>query len=377
MESAARFALRPIETASEAVPPPTSERERTLAVSATYLLSEEGRKASLLSGGNGCAVQEVTFTVPVGRLHLVAVDGNGAARLKLRPRFELDAQQRIVRKDHLPEYDVPPTLDELFRAAARNHQLERGYQAERSAARTKRREIDYELRIDIAQAFLRDPSRRALEQPTPTRTYCFLVAESGRHLRFDVSLEEGIARDVPAEAFRRFKADVRARRTGRRQQRATELAVVNEKTAFVAEWVARHGTPDQKTRHAAGVLPLEEVRQPLAEEAFAPLSDRPQYVRDGAASLQAHLRQLPTFTDVVVTSTNLAVRSSDAGMATAAQWNLLQQFRAVVPDGDLRLRAHKLAWKQHPDAPTLTLFAIHVTRKVGPFVFQRDYAAPD
>ena len=64
MDTAARFALRYTETAAEAVSPPSPERERTLAVRATYLLSEDGRKASLLSGGNGCAVQEVSFTVP-------------------------------------------------------------------------------------------------------------------------------------------------------------------------------------------------------------------------------------------------------------------------------------------------------------------------
>jgi hypothetical protein len=80
---------------------------------------------------------------------------------------------------------------------------------------------------------------------------------------------------------------------------------------------------------------------------------------------------------VVVTVANLAVFSSDAGGITRAQWNLLQEFRAVVADADVRLRAHKLALKQHPEAPTLTLFAVRVTRKVGPFVLQREYAAPD
>src|ERR1700674_667339 len=128
MDTAARFALRQTEPAAETVSSPSQERDRTLTVSATYLLSEEGRKASLLAGGDGRAVQEITCTVPANRLHLVAVDGQGIARLKLRPRFERDAQQRIVYRDHLPTFDVPPTLDELFRTAARNHQLERAYQ---------------------------------------------------------------------------------------------------------------------------------------------------------------------------------------------------------------------------------------------------------
>src|SRR5437762_6094712 len=90
---------------------------KTLTVTATYLLSEEGRKASLLAGGNGRAVQEITIHVPANRLHLVTVDTNGRAHLKLRPRFELNTEQRVVKVDSLPTYDVPPTVDDLFREA--------------------------------------------------------------------------------------------------------------------------------------------------------------------------------------------------------------------------------------------------------------------
>ena len=114
MEIAARLVPGRLENRGEAPTPPALERDRAVSVTATYLLSEDGRKASLLAGGDGRAVQQVIFPVPVSRLHLVAVDGNGVARLKLRPRFELDANQRVVRKDHLPTYDAPPTIDELL-----------------------------------------------------------------------------------------------------------------------------------------------------------------------------------------------------------------------------------------------------------------------
>jgi hypothetical protein len=322
-------------------------------------------------------LQQITVTVPVSRLHLVAVDGQGAARLKLRPRFELDAQQRVVRKDYPPTFDVPPTMDDLFREAARNHQLERAYHAERTAERAKQREMDYEMRVQIAQAFLGDRTRRALEEPTPTRTYCFLVTDSKRHLRFDVNLDQGPARDVPPEAYRRFKADVRARRAARRQQRFTQLTVHDDKAAFMAEWVAQHGTPEQQARQTAGVWPVEEAVQAITEEAFNELRDRPLYVRDGVARLQAHLRQFPAYADAVVTRADLRVTFSDAVAATAAQWELLQQFKAIVPDADVKLRAHKLALNQNPNAPTLTVCGVLVTRKIGPFVIRREYAAAD
>src|SRR5262245_30611356 len=110
----------------------------TLAVSAMYLLSEEGRKRSLLAGGDGRATQRLTLHVPTHRLHLVSVDADGAARLKLRPRYELDRDQQLVRIDAPPTYDTPPDLETLFQQAARNHQLERTYESQGHVARLNR-----------------------------------------------------------------------------------------------------------------------------------------------------------------------------------------------------------------------------------------------
>src|SRR5579859_2156915 len=109
----------------EALPDPLRAPAATkmLTVTATYLLSEEGRKASLLDGGDGKAVQQISLQVPANRLHLVSVDAHGVARLKLRPRYLLD-DNGIVRIDTAPTYDTSPDVEELFREAARNHQLE-------------------------------------------------------------------------------------------------------------------------------------------------------------------------------------------------------------------------------------------------------------
>lgn len=93
---------------------------QTLHVAATYTLSEAGRKVSLLAGGDGKAVQRLTLLVPAARLHLVSVDLNGVARLKLQPRFERVDGQDVVRRDGPPTYDVPPSVEDLFKEAARN-----------------------------------------------------------------------------------------------------------------------------------------------------------------------------------------------------------------------------------------------------------------
>jgi hypothetical protein len=88
----------------EALPEPLRAPAATkmLTVTATYLLSEEGRKASLLDGGDGKAVQQLSLQVPANRLHLVSVDAHGVARLKLRPRYQLDGDNGIVGLTRLP-----------------------------------------------------------------------------------------------------------------------------------------------------------------------------------------------------------------------------------------------------------------------------------
>ena len=92
METVTRFAERQAGSVS-AIPTPGPEVARTLSVTASYLLSEDGRKASLLSGGDGRSLQQITLQVPANRLHLVSVDRQGVARLKLRPRFERDSER--------------------------------------------------------------------------------------------------------------------------------------------------------------------------------------------------------------------------------------------------------------------------------------------
>src|SRR3954466_8032598 len=86
-----------------------SGESRTLRVTATYTLSESGRKASLLAGGNGRAEQTIDLGVPGNRLHLVTVDADGRAKLKLRPRYDTKPDGRVARIDASPVYDVPPS----------------------------------------------------------------------------------------------------------------------------------------------------------------------------------------------------------------------------------------------------------------------------
>jgi hypothetical protein len=376
MESATSVASSRTEPLRAPTPTSATDAGRLVTVVATYHLSEDGRKASLLAGGDGRAAQKLTLQVPASRLHLVTVDADGTARLKLRPRYHLDALQRVVRVDTPPTYDLPPTPEDLLKEAAHNHQLERAYYAERSASRVKRREANRELRDRVAQQFLSDSAQRALTHPVPTPDRCYLVGPEGR-VRFDVTSDEGPARQIPAEAHRRFRADLRARAEQKSQAHAAQLAIFEEKKRVAADWIAARGTADQQARHAAGVLPMAEAVELMTVETFRPLDPWPIYPLDGAERLQAFLRQFPQHARAVVTSLDLAITVSDVHTATEAQWTLVQALQQALAGAIVTLRAHRLAWKRDPQAPTITVFGARVKYKVGPFTLCREYAAPD
>ena len=373
MDSATGSTLRRPELVTDAAPATTPESARSLTVTAVYQLSEAGRKASLLAGGDGRAVQQIALQVPTSRLHLVSVDSQGVARLKLRPSYQMDAEHRVVRTDAAPIYDAPPTIDELFKEAARNHELERVYLAERTITRSKRREADRERRLQVAQAFLVDRTQRALVHPAPSPKRCYVVTDQGRVL-FDVATDEGPARDVPPEAHRRFRADLTAKHERNQQERAAQLALHEEKKRYIAERIAKHGTTEQQARQAAGLLPMEEAIEAITDQAFAAVADHPRYERDGAALLQAHLRQFPEYADVVISPADLAVVSSNAVKATAPQWAAVQGFQTKMPAATFTLRTHRVASRRLPLAPFLTLFGVLATIKSGPLRLRREFA---
>lgn len=350
---------------------------RTLRVAAIYTLSETGRKASLLEGGDGRARQEIAVEVPSHRLHLVTVDARGVARLKLRPYYQVAHDNQIIRVDNLPVYDRPPSVEELFLGAAKNHELERAYQTQRAASpRNQRRSAAFQRRVQVAETFLGDPAQRALSHPPPAPTWCYVMTPQGRML-FDATRDVGPARQVPAEAHRRFQADERGRRQRSLELRAQQKALHEEKKRFVAEWIEAHGTDEQKARQAAGVLPFVEAIDAIADHTFAPARELPRYHHDGAASLQAHLRRFPQYADVVVVPSELVTTDTESEAATAAQWARVLEVRSVLPGAIVTLRVHRLSWKQDMRAPTLSLYGILSVYNVGPLILRREFAVED
>jgi hypothetical protein len=257
----------------------------------------------------------------------------------------------------------------------RNHELERVYQAERTVTRAKKRETERERRAAIAEAFLADKAQRALATPpVPTPNRCCLLAPGQGRVVFDVRKDEGVAREVPPEALRRYRADEQARRARNQQARAVHLALHEEKLRYIADWVAQHGTPELRARHAAGVLPMKDAIEALADQAFAAVGDLPAYKHDGVERLQAHLRQFAEYADVVVSSRDLVVTSATAINVTSEQWAIIRALQAAMPAATFALRSHRLSWKRQQRAPSLTLMAVLVTQETGPFSLRREFA---
>ena len=151
----------------------------------------------------------------------------------------------------------------------------------------------------VAEAFLADKGQRAVAHPPPSPKRCYIVTERGR-LLFDVATDQGRAKDVPPEAHRRFRADLRAKDERNRQDRAEQLALHEEKKRFIAEWVAVNGTDEQKVRQAAGVLPMAEAIEGITDREFAVDGRLPLYTRDGAERLQTFLRESCGLVETVV-----------------------------------------------------------------------------
>ena len=374
MDTVTRFVDRQAGSTSVASPP-SADAARMLTATASYLLSEDGRKASLLSGGDGRSVQQISVQVPSNRLHLVSVDRQGVARLTLRPRFEMDGTG-IVRIDTAPMYDAPPTVDELYRAAARNHELEAAYYTQRTALRTKRADDDRARRQTVAESFLADKDMRAGLHPPPTPKTCYVTTERGGVL-FDVSIDQGLAKDVPPEAHRRFRADQRTYREQVRQDQIAQAALHEEKKRFIAEWTRANGTDDEKARQAAGVLPMAEAVARITDQLLAPINNRPLYVHDGAQRLQSFIRQVTGSADIVVAPGDVVARSAHAVMASAEEWAAIREIQERLPEAHAVLRHHLLLSRRHKGVPSIVIIGALVTLKHGPFVLRREYIVSD
>ena len=330
---------------------------RTLSVTATYLLSEDGRKASLLAGGDGHAVQQIALQVPANRLHLVSVDKQGVARLKLGRDSRRDGERGVVRIDAAPLYDAPPTIDDLYRAAAKNHELEtRLSMPSASPSARSGSDADRARRESVARGLPRATrTQRAVAHPPPSPKRCYVMTERGR-LLFDVATDQGLAKEVPPEAHRRFRADLRAQgRTQSAGPSRSSSRSTKRRSGSSPSGLRRTAPTNRRRARPPACFRWTRRLKAITDQAFA--VDRPT-VRSTRATAPSGCRRSFAksrgLADTVVDHADVAVRSVQRregdGRAVGGRSGVC---RALMPDANVVLREHVLSSKRHHESPSL------------------------
>ena len=142
-------------------------------------------------------------------------------------------------------------------------------------------------------------------------------------------------------------------------------------------WQGTHGTPDQRERFTAGMLPRSEWLAAVADSTFATLTPLSLYDSDGASCLQGFLRQLPAYVSVVVTKATYRVITRVLPTATQGQWEWLQWIRRAIPHANVHLRERELVWTGDARVPRHRTTTILVTTKVDALTLRREFVMPD
>ena len=202
METVTRFAERQAGSVS-VVSTPGPEVAHSLSVTASYLLSEDGRKASLLCGRRrprrpaDCAARAGQPTAP--RLCRQARRRAAETQTAIRDEtanagsFALTPRPSTTRRRRSRNSIGPPRRITNWRAPT----MPSASPSDRNAS-----DADRALRESVAERFLADKEQRAVAHPPPSPKQCYVITDRGR-LLFDVATDQGrregrAARSAPA-----------------------------------------------------------------------------------------------------------------------------------------------------------------------------------
>ena len=355
----------------------------------TYYLSEPGRKASLLAGGTGTEVQQVTGELTSENIDLFRVSTDGSADFTLdvsavperssygnreirgweQQRFDapvnfdgvIDAAREIARQRAQIEADEQPRL------AAWGLEQEQKNREKEAAEVAKNRATQTERFSELLQP-------GSLFRLDPEQIYCH---------NWTASIDK-IKPEHPQYA--EFRAQLELLQT---EREATARATAQEhaererlKADFCAEWIAVNGTDNQRARFAEGLLPADELETALKEAAFSAF-DFPRYRRIPAKDVRATCTETCTCGGEY-DSCSVNFQSEDASDATAAEFATLELIRAALVHAPMRpaeatLRLHTGTCSDSDCDPDegvgrVTRKGILVKLRFGPFTFHRLFA---
>jgi hypothetical protein len=147
------------------------------------------------------------------------------------------------------------------------------------------------------------------------------------------------------------KAAAEAERAAAKQRRQNQIAA----------WVADKGTPNQKARLEAGLLPEDEILDAMRDEAFAPLAEIERYIKIKASDFCECEYDSDKKFDVW-----------NADTATAAEFERLSEIKKLMPAATVTLRTHYGRCSLCDTQVTRSGIRVHI--KIGEIEFSREYA---
>ena len=314
----------------------------TVTATITYLLSEQGRRESLRTGGDGRRVQEDQGVISDKDLEAFAVGEDGQVSFDMThmhgcdPDFNPGVLPRASKgrfQDGTIVWDVVPTWEDLLEVVcgfkAESDDMQAAYEAHQ--AKLER----------VAQQFLEDPSARA------TRLDKGAATIAGERFYGD--------HPVIAEARRRAEIDVDE---ARKRNRAT-----------LAEWVGQHGTENQRQRLAAGLLPWKEAFEAAEDYLFKPTSSFAVYKKFDVGDVCMCLSRAEGET------CSPKFQSVDATELTADEWEQFARIKSTVPGAQFQLREHRAQCESASEPQVRRGVIVKFT--LGQLTFKREFALTD
>jgi hypothetical protein len=316
------------------------ENEMEIRGQIDYYLSEQGRRDSLLKGGNGHFEQTMFGSINEKDIELFSVDASGLVSFDATTtalfwwKASVPASKgHVVTQENggVPQihWDIVPSWEDLLAIArqvkAQNDEME----AEDEAVRTKHEQI--------GEAFINNPEARA------TKVEQHHVIVDGK--RF------GEMHPVWFEARKRWKRD------------QEELKQRNRAT--LAEWIQQFGDENQQQRLAAQLLPWQEAYDSAEEWFYAHLLPFQQYQRFTSDEVCECARNGGTFCEI-------KFQSIDATELTADEWERFSEIQAAAPDATFQFREHRA--RCATAAAPIVRRGVIVKFTMGELGFKREFA---
>lgn len=236
---------------------------------------------------------------------------------------------------------------------------------------------DAERKAEEVKALSIKAAREAIEAPIeawirngtvsmPGQFYGYTVPDElkeaidAKHAEAKAILDDRVAR-LKAERSAKEKADQEA-----------EAASAAAKAEQIELWINSKGTESQKARYKRGILDTTEIVDAMRDEAFAPLGDKPRYVKITRSELFESYGFYDEHEDTLSCSVEEAENVSDD------EFKVLQEFERLIPDATVTVMGHFCALsgtsQDEDDLHAIGRRSIKVETVVGEFNFSREYA---